>query len=100
MQLLLLGAWAIFGLAIAWRRGWLHEPRAVRWKLNLLDDQVLIACGVLLSGLLASLVASLLGAKSGEAPSPGISLAALATSCATTIVAWWALARAHARPDA
>ena len=60
----------------------------------------MIACGVLLSGLLASLLASLLGAKSGEAPSPGISLAALVTSCMTTIAAWWALSRPHARQDA
>jgi len=95
-RLALLAAWAAVGLSLAWRRGWLQGARTVRWRLHLLDDQVLIACGVLLSGLLATLVASALGAKPGDTPSTGISLAALVTSCATTIVAWQALERAHA----
>lgn len=99
VQLALLAAWLITGLTLAWRRGWLHEAGTVRWRLSLLDDQVLIACGVLLSGLLASLVASALGAKSGETPSPGISLAALVTSCGTTMIAWWTLSRAHQRTN-
>lgn len=98
-QLAPLVAWAVAALAVAWRRGWLHHPRAVAWKLNLFDDQVLIACGVLLSGLVASLLATLLGARPDRAPTPGISLAALVASCGTTVAAWWMLARARPSPS-
>ena len=84
------------GLSLAWRRGWLHGARSVRWNLNLFDDQVLIACGVLLSGLVTSLAAAALGATQSQPPSPGVSLVALIASCGTTLAAWWGLSRSRA----
>ena len=100
VRLALLGAWMVAGLAVAWRRGWLHGARTVRWRLGLFEDQVLVACGVLLSGLVASLVASVLGAQPGVPPTLGVSLASLVASCGTTILAWRVLARSCPATDA
>ena len=47
LHLALLGAWAIAGLATAWRRGWLHGARAMRWRLTLLDDMIAAVQGLL-----------------------------------------------------
>jgi membrane protease YdiL (CAAX protease family) len=91
LALALLVAWSLVAAVIAVRKGWLQGSGSVRWRLGLYEDQILIACGVLLSGLVASVVASLLGATAGTTPAPGISLAAILASSGVTLGAWWLL---------
>lgn len=86
-------AWAVASVVLAVRKGWMRSPVPVRWRLNLFEDQVLMACGILLSGATASLVATALGARQGEELKPAISLAALLASSAVTIGTWWTLSR-------
>lgn len=93
VQLLVLVAWALAGIVFAARSGWLHKPVPVRWNLGLFEDQVLIACGVLLSGVVASLVASALGARPDADIAPATSLAALLASSAVTVGTWALLSR-------
>ena len=93
-------AWGAIGLHQAWRRGWLHHARAVRWSLDLFGDQVLLACGLLLSGLAASGVAALLGARQGVEPTPTVSFWAIVASTACTVTAWRALSVRDLRPTA
>ena len=61
-----------------------------------------MACGILLSGIAASIVATSMGARHGEDPKPAISLAALIASSAVTIGTWWMLSRQATtrQPDA
>lgn len=91
VALTLLVAWSLVAIVIAVRKGWLQGAGSVRWRLGLYEDQILIACGVLLSGLVASVVASMLGATSNASPTPGVSLAAIVASSAVTVGAWWLL---------
>jgi membrane protease YdiL (CAAX protease family) len=93
VDLALLGAWLVISIVLASKQGWLRDPTTVRWKLNLVEDQILIACGVLLSGMVASITAASMGATRGSDPTPMISLAALASSSAVTLGAWVLLAR-------
>jgi membrane protease YdiL (CAAX protease family) len=91
--LTLLVAWSIAATIIAVRKRWLRGAGSVRWRLGLYEDQILIACGVLLSGLVASVVASMLGATSNASSTPGVSLAAIVASSGVTLGAWWLLRR-------
>ena len=56
VALTLLTAWSLVAVVIAVRKGWLQGAGSVRWRLGLYEDQILIACGVL---LLATLLAAL-----------------------------------------
>lgn len=89
--LTLLAAWSLVAAVIAVRSGWLRGAGSVRWRLGLYEDQILIACEVLLSGLVASVIALILGATAGATPTPGISLAAILASSGVTLGAWWLL---------
>jgi membrane protease YdiL (CAAX protease family) len=91
LALMLLATWSLVAAILAVRMGWLRGAGRVRWRLGLFEDQVLIACGVLLSGLVASVVATLLGGRPGGTPAPGISLAAILSSSGVTLGAWWLL---------
>ena len=84
-------AWGVVGLHQAWRRGWLHHARPVRWSLDLFGNQVLLACGLLISSLVASGVAAMLGAKGGTDPSPAVSFWCIVASAGVTIGVWRAL---------
>jgi membrane protease YdiL (CAAX protease family) len=95
-QGLILLAWLLVSVVLVWQRRWWRGAMPVRWNLNLLEDQILIACGVLLSGMVASITAAMLGADRGSDPSPAISLAALTSSSAVTLGVWMLLTR-HAR---
>lgn len=89
--------WAAVALQQAWRRGWMHGPRTVAWPLDLFGDQVLLACGMLVSSLAASGVAAALGAKPGSPPSPTVSFWAIVVSSGVTIAAWLALRDSRSR---
>ena len=89
-------AWGAIALRQAWRRGWMHGARHVAWNLDLFADQVLIACGLLVSSLAAGGVATALGAKAGSTPSPTVSFWAIVASSGVTIGAWMALRNARA----
>ena len=88
LQWVLVSAWAVGGLALAMRRGWLHQARVVRWRTNQLGDQVIMVCGLLVSGMVASVVVTLLGASAGESLISGASLLAMLTASAVTLGAW------------
>ena len=51
LQWVLVSAWAVGGLTLAMRRGWLHQARVVRWRTNQLGDQMIMVCGLLVSGM-------------------------------------------------
>ena len=91
LTLALLATWSLVAAVLAVRKGWLRGGGSVRWRLGLYEDQILIACGVLLSGLVASVVASLLGATADAPPRPSVSLAAILASSGVTLGAWWLL---------
>lgn len=83
-----MSVWATAGLMLAMRRGWLHHPRAVRWRTNLLGDQVIIACGLLVSGMVASVLVSLLGETIDASPTSGTALLAMLATSGVTIGTW------------
>jgi membrane protease YdiL (CAAX protease family) len=70
------------------QRGWLHQARLVRWRTNQLGDQVIMMCGLLVSGMMASVVVTLLGASAGGSLTSGASLLAMLTASAVTLGAW------------
>ena len=88
LQWVLVSAWAVGGLALAMQRGWLHQARLVRWRTNQLGDQVIMMCGLLVSGMVASVVVTLLGASAGGSLTSGASLLAMLTGSAVTLGAW------------
>jgi len=88
LQWVLVSAWAVGGLALAMQRGWLHQARVVRWRTNQLGDQVIMMCGLLVSGMVASVVVTLLGASAGGSLTSGASLLAMLTASAVTLGAW------------
>ena len=88
LQWVLVSAWAVGGLALAMQRGWLHQARLVRWRTNQLGDQVIMMCGLLVSGMVASVVVTLLGASAGGSLTSGASLLAMLTASAVTLGAW------------
>ena len=88
LQWVLVSAWAVGGLALAMRRGWLDQARVVQWRTNPLGDQVIIMCGLLVSGMVASVVVTLLGASAGGSLTSGASLLAMLTASAVTLGAW------------
>lgn len=88
LQWVLVSAWAVGGLALAIQRGWLHQARLVRWRTNQLGDQVIMMCGLLVSGMVASVVVTLLGASAGGSLTSGASLLAMLTASAVTLGAW------------
>ena len=88
LQWVLVSVWAVGGLALAMQRGWLHQARLVRWRTNQLGDQVIMMCGLLVSGMVASVVVTLLGASAGGSLTSGASLLAMLTASAVTLGAW------------
>ncbi|MEY4769451.1 MAG: hypothetical protein RIQ40_191, partial [Planctomycetota bacterium] len=62
--------------------------RLVRWRTNQLGDQVIMMCGLLVSGMVASVVVTLLGASAGGSLTSGASLLAMLTASAVTLGAW------------
>jgi len=88
LQWVLVSAWAVGGLTLAMRRGWLHQARVVRWRTNQLGDQVIMMCGLLVSGMVASVVVTLLGGSAGGSLTSGASLLAMLTASAVTLGAW------------
>ena len=88
LQWALVSVWAASGLTLAMRRGWLQNARVVRWRTNQLGDQVIMVCGLLVSGMVASVVVTLLGATGDASPTSGASLLAMLTAGAVTLGAW------------
>lgn len=88
LQWALMIVWAAAGLMLAMRRGWLHNARVVQWRTNQLGDQVIMVCGLLVSGMVASIVVTLLGATGDASPTSGASLIAMLTAGAVTLGAW------------
>ena len=88
LQWVLVSAWAVGGLTFAMRRGWLHHARVVRWRTNQLGDQMIMVCGLLVSGMVASVVVTLFGGSAGQSLTSGASLLAMLTASAVTLGAW------------
>lgn len=89
LQWVLVCAWAVSGLMLAMRRGWLDHARMVQWRTNVLGDQVIMACGLLVSGMVASIAVTLLGGPADASPTSGAALFAMLTASAVTLGAWW-----------